>query len=312
MLEGELDAAGAALLTAAIRGGSSEMVGILLLTAKAGAEHAVVGLGAGADDYLAKPFDAAELLARVGALLAQMRRLQARFARLGTAAATPPVPPAPDRDDLRWRERLEQEAASLVKPDEEEIALKEAEHESLHENVAAAQEREHAEAPREARRTARGQHVVGAGAVVAERDRRVAADEDGAGAGDAAGDGGGVPGLDLQVLGGVAVDQPQSGLDVVDDERRHRAALRGQRVRAGAERQTEVDASKREWEAIARRSLAQSQAGLKSGPQRNDTLRTALAAYAGVLAVRHEHSLSWIDLYRALGGGWSLEQAGDS
>ena len=39
------------------------------------------------------------------------------------------------------RERLEQEAASLVKPDEEEIALKEAEHESLHENVAAAQER---------------------------------------------------------------------------------------------------------------------------------------------------------------------------
>jgi len=85
-----------------------------------------------------------------------------------------------------------------------------------------------------------------------------------------------------------------------------------QRVRAGAERQTEVDASKREWEAIARRSLAQSQAGLQSGPQRNDTLRTALAAYAGVLAVRHEHSLSWIDLYRALGGGWSLEQAGDS
>jgi multidrug efflux system outer membrane protein len=85
-----------------------------------------------------------------------------------------------------------------------------------------------------------------------------------------------------------------------------------QRVRAGAERQTEVDASKREWEAIARRSLAQSQAGLQSGPQRNDTLRTALAAYAGVLAVRHEHSQSWIDLYRALGGGWSLEQAGNS
>lgn len=87
-------------------------MGILLLTAKAGAEHAVVGLGAGADDYLAKPFDAAELLARVGALLAQMRRLQARFARLGTAAATPPVPAAADRDDHRWRERLEQAIAT--------------------------------------------------------------------------------------------------------------------------------------------------------------------------------------------------------
>ena len=39
------------------------------------------------------------------------------------------------------RERLEQEAGALIKPDEEEIALKEAEHESLHEHVAAAQER---------------------------------------------------------------------------------------------------------------------------------------------------------------------------
>ncbi|MFC5301223.1 chromosome segregation protein SMC [Azospira restricta] len=39
------------------------------------------------------------------------------------------------------RERLEQEAAALVKPDEAEIELKEAEHESLQEDVAAAQER---------------------------------------------------------------------------------------------------------------------------------------------------------------------------
>ncbi|MBW7900023.1 MAG: chromosome segregation protein SMC [Rhodocyclaceae bacterium] len=39
------------------------------------------------------------------------------------------------------RERLEQEAAALAKPDEAEIALKEAEHDSLQEEVAAAQER---------------------------------------------------------------------------------------------------------------------------------------------------------------------------
>ncbi len=39
------------------------------------------------------------------------------------------------------RERLEQEAAALIKPDEAEIAMKEAEHESLQEEVSAAQER---------------------------------------------------------------------------------------------------------------------------------------------------------------------------
>lgn len=90
-------------------------IGILLLTAKAGAEHAVVGLTAGADDYLAKPFDAAELLARVEALLAQMRRLQARLARQGLALAAPAPASAPvDRDDARWRERLDQVIATRL------------------------------------------------------------------------------------------------------------------------------------------------------------------------------------------------------
>lgn len=83
-------------------------IGILLLTAKAGADHAVTGLRAGADDYLAKPFDAAELLARIDALLAQMRRLQARYARAAQAAAAAPPMPVADRDE-RWRERLEQQ-----------------------------------------------------------------------------------------------------------------------------------------------------------------------------------------------------------
>lgn len=81
-------------------------IGILLLTAKAGAEHAVVGLQAGADDYLAKPFDAGELLARVEALLAQMRRLQARLSRQGQQAL--PSAPVIDRQEARWRERLDQ------------------------------------------------------------------------------------------------------------------------------------------------------------------------------------------------------------
>lgn len=44
-------------------------VPILLLTAKGEIEDKVLGLDAGADDYLAKPFATAELLARVRALL---------------------------------------------------------------------------------------------------------------------------------------------------------------------------------------------------------------------------------------------------
>src|SRR5947209_9350301 len=40
-------------------------VGILLLTARDGLDDRVAGLDAGADDYLAKPFEAAELAARV-------------------------------------------------------------------------------------------------------------------------------------------------------------------------------------------------------------------------------------------------------
>ncbi len=80
-----------------------------------------------------------------------------------------------------------------------------------------------------------------------------------------------------------------------------------QRVAAGAEREREVDAVKREWEGIARRSHAQAQAGLQSGVQRNTTFRNALAAYDAVLSVRAEHALAWIRLYRSLGGGWTAD-----
>jgi two-component system, OmpR family, alkaline phosphatase synthesis response regulator PhoP len=46
--------------------------GILMLTARAQVDDRVEGLGAGADDYLIKPFDSKELLARVGALLRRL------------------------------------------------------------------------------------------------------------------------------------------------------------------------------------------------------------------------------------------------
>ena len=52
---------------------------ILMLTARAQVDDRVEGLGAGADDYVVKPFDSKELLARVSALLR----------RLGKAPLTP-------------------------------------------------------------------------------------------------------------------------------------------------------------------------------------------------------------------------------
>ena len=58
---------------------------VLMLTAASGTADLVDGLGLGADDYLGKPFDFAELVARIGALF---RRAQ------------PPITPALRRCDL--------------------------------------------------------------------------------------------------------------------------------------------------------------------------------------------------------------------
>ena len=55
---------------------------VILVSARAGEEARIEGLGAGADDYIVKPFHARELLARVGALLeltAARRASEARF-----------------------------------------------------------------------------------------------------------------------------------------------------------------------------------------------------------------------------------------
>jgi DNA-binding response OmpR family regulator len=60
-------------------------VPVLLLSARAGQEAAIEGLEAGADDYLVKPFSAAELLARV--------RANVELARLAPSwRSTPPSP----------------------------------------------------------------------------------------------------------------------------------------------------------------------------------------------------------------------------
>ena len=52
---------------------------IILLTAKAASENKIEGLEIGADDYLIKPFEPKELLARVKNLIDLRRKLRERF-----------------------------------------------------------------------------------------------------------------------------------------------------------------------------------------------------------------------------------------
>ena len=85
-------------------------------------------------------------------------------------------------------------------------------------DVDAAQEGLHRQAAGVPRAAAGGQDVVGPGAVVAQRHRRPGADEDRPGVAHARRDLAGVAGLDLQVLGGVGVDDPQPRVDVVDQD----------------------------------------------------------------------------------------------
>uniref|UniRef100_Q01RZ5 histidine kinase n=1 Tax=Solibacter usitatus (strain Ellin6076) TaxID=234267 RepID=Q01RZ5_SOLUE len=61
---------------------------LILVSARAGEESRVEGLGAGADDYLIKPFTARELLARVGAHLSMSRRRRDAEAALKESQAT--------------------------------------------------------------------------------------------------------------------------------------------------------------------------------------------------------------------------------
>jgi YesN/AraC family two-component response regulator len=54
---------------------------IILLTARATAESKIKGLELGADDYILKPFDRAELQVRAKNLIEQRRKLRERFSR---------------------------------------------------------------------------------------------------------------------------------------------------------------------------------------------------------------------------------------
>jgi CheY-like chemotaxis protein/anti-sigma regulatory factor (Ser/Thr protein kinase) len=67
---------------------------VIMLTARAGQEASVEGLEAGADDYLAKPFRADELIARVRAVLERAARRSAARVEAGLPATAPMELPA--------------------------------------------------------------------------------------------------------------------------------------------------------------------------------------------------------------------------
>jgi len=61
---------------------SGQNVPILMLTARSAVPDRIAGLNAGADDYLTKPFDFEELLARVRALMRRQPRLEDPIIRI--------------------------------------------------------------------------------------------------------------------------------------------------------------------------------------------------------------------------------------
>jgi two-component system cell cycle response regulator len=80
--------------------GQREYTYVIVLSAKAEKDHVVKGLAAGADDYLTKPFDPSELLARVGVgcrIVELHREIEAKNRLLEAMAHTDPLTGLPNR-----------------------------------------------------------------------------------------------------------------------------------------------------------------------------------------------------------------------
>jgi DNA-binding response OmpR family regulator len=91
-------------------------VPVILLTARSEAESRHAGLRLGADDYLAKPFDAEDLRLRIRNLIEQRRKLAATYERR-LAVLSPeamPVTSADERFILQLRQAID---ANLDEPD---------------------------------------------------------------------------------------------------------------------------------------------------------------------------------------------------
>lgn len=81
-------------------------------------------------------------------------------------------------------------------------------------------------------------------------------------------------------------------------------------LQAASARQARLDLVRQQWLAIARDARRLAGAGLQSGPQRVAAERNAYAALGAYLAVQDEQAQAWVQLYRALGGGWQPSDPG--
>lgn len=105
-----------------LRGGEWGDVGIVMLTAAGDVVDRIVGLEVGADDYVAKPCDLRELLARLRAVL--RRREAARAALAALPEPAPAAPPPPAGRSIRFgHNSLDLDARRLTGPDGVEIPL---------------------------------------------------------------------------------------------------------------------------------------------------------------------------------------------
>ena len=93
-------------------------IGIIMLTANSASVDRIVGLEVGADDYVCKPFDLRELLARVRAVLRRAERLEQSVATMG-------------REVRVGRCVLNLDARKLYEPSGEEVPITTLEYELL-------------------------------------------------------------------------------------------------------------------------------------------------------------------------------------
>jgi signal transduction histidine kinase/ligand-binding sensor domain-containing protein/DNA-binding response OmpR family regulator len=80
---------GYALCRALKSDAETDFIPVILLTARAEAEDRLAGLMEQADDYLTKPFDVRELLARIANIVATRRRLRERYAAVAPTQVHP-------------------------------------------------------------------------------------------------------------------------------------------------------------------------------------------------------------------------------
>jgi two-component system phosphate regulon response regulator OmpR len=114
-------------------------IGIVMLTASAEVVDRIVGLEVGADDYIAKPFDLRELLARLRAVLRRRAAVRGTAAAAAAPGAATPRPAAVavtvavagEREVRMGRNRLCLDTRRLLGPDGFEIPLAASEFELL-------------------------------------------------------------------------------------------------------------------------------------------------------------------------------------